>query len=115
MAIPLYSKLLWPLANVGTADSPYVFTPVPDGYVWVVRTITWGTHGTEGAVGNLYLVDPTDIAYDFAFFDTGTTGDSIATSVWNGRMVVPAGWNFQLVVRFGVGSLLVSGYQLTSP
>ena len=108
----IYSVVMFQLGP-GSFGGAYETTPVPDGYIWIVRDIdikspgvpwtrTYGLNITDGEQAPLYVTD-----------HHNAPGGTY--SFWRGRQVLQAGDTLLITVVEAGWSIRISGYQLTAP
>ena len=112
---PLYSQLLWEVADVRFDGTLVQSSPVPNGYVWVVREAVLTNRPPSGAgkgIPSLTLsADSTVPIFSTPF--NGTVAGKLYT-LHDCRHVLSAGSTLAVSTGTEYWYLRVSGYQLTA-
>lgn len=105
MSVPVYSTRF---INAQVVVGSPVSATVPNGFVWVVRSIYIAANVTGNTAANLVIANGAYLARVVAA--SASNGTQIET-----RQVLNAGDVLQAAVAGGPAYFLVSGYQLTVP
>lgn len=110
MSVPVYSVMLWSLAQA-TAATGKSGPTVPDGEVYILRDIdAWSSTGAAGDFFVLY--GAAGVAIQLLAIGDGHSSHS---TQWRGRQVYAPGEQLAVQVGTGTWNIQMSGYRLTLP